>query len=136
MSAVRQQPAREPPAPWNAPEGGKPRTDRNPVSGPFFHVGGSYIGEKTGNRPVFKLPGILRRLPDAGWSARKLVRLLAACPLRSVTRRFARILPMTRITIMSKRLADEREAIEDAGIATGTAVGLLSSADLLAGVGS
>jgi hypothetical protein len=43
---------------------------------------------------------------------------------------------MTRITIMSKRLADEREAIEDAGIATGTAVGLLSSADLLAGVGS
>jgi AbiV family abortive infection protein len=40
------------------------------------------------------------------------------------------------MTIMSKRLPDEREAIEGAGVATVTAVSLLSNADLLAGVGS
>jgi len=37
---------------------------------------------------------------------------------------------------MSKRLPDEREAIEGAGVATATAADLLSSTDLLAGVGS
>jgi AbiV family abortive infection protein len=38
--------------------------------------------------------------------------------------------------IMSKRLPGEREAIEGARVATATAAGLLSSADLVAGVGS
>jgi AbiV family abortive infection protein len=39
-------------------------------------------------------------------------------------------------TIIVKRLPDEREAIEGAGIATATAVTLLGDADLLAGAGS
>jgi AbiV family abortive infection protein len=38
-------------------------------------------------------------------------------------------------TIMVKRLPDEREAIEGAGVATATAATLLSDADLLAGAG-
>jgi AbiV family abortive infection protein len=37
---------------------------------------------------------------------------------------------------MAKRLPDEREAIAGAGVATATAVGLLSGADLVAGAGS
>ncbi len=40
------------------------------------------------------------------------------------------------MVIMPKRLPDEHEAIEGAGIATATAAGLLSGADLLADVGS
>jgi AbiV family abortive infection protein len=46
------------------------------------------------------------------------------------------VLPDERIVIMAKRLPDEREAIDGARVATATAVGLLSSADLLANVGS
>ena len=38
--------------------------------------------------------------------------------------------------IMAKRLPDEREAIKGAGVATATAVGLLSGADLVVGAGS
>jgi AbiV family abortive infection protein len=65
----------------------------------------------------------------------KLVRRQAGCPLRSVTRTFVRS-PTKWIVVMAKRLPDEREAIKGAGVATATAVGLVSSADLLAGAGS
>jgi AbiV family abortive infection protein len=44
--------------------------------------------------------------------------------------------PRKRIVIMAKRLPDEREAIEGAGVATTTAAGLLCGADLLAGADS
>jgi len=40
------------------------------------------------------------------------------------------------MVIMAKRLPDEHEAIEGAGVATATAASLLNGADLLAGVGS
>src|SRR5689334_6732675 len=40
------------------------------------------------------------------------------------------------MVIMAKRLPDEHEAIEGAGVATASAVGLLSAADLLAEVGT
>jgi AbiV family abortive infection protein len=43
---------------------------------------------------------------------------------------------MKRMVIMAKRLPDEREAIEGAGVATATAAGLLYGADLLADAGS
>lgn len=40
------------------------------------------------------------------------------------------------MVIMAKRVPDEHEAIEGAGVATATAASLLNGADLLAGVGS
>ena len=44
--------------------------------------------------------------------------------------------PMKWTLIMAKRLPDEREAINGAGVATATAADLLSGADLVAGSGS
>jgi AbiV family abortive infection protein len=44
--------------------------------------------------------------------------------------------PMKWMLIMAKRLPDEREAIKGAGVATATAAGRLSGADLVAGAGS
>jgi len=44
--------------------------------------------------------------------------------------------PIKWTVTMTKRLPDEHEAIEGAGVASATAVGLLKDADLLAGAGS
>jgi len=44
--------------------------------------------------------------------------------------------PIKWTVTMTKRLPDEHEAIEGAGVASATAVGLLKDADLLVGAGS
>ena len=89
-------------------------------------------GILTGWRPRY---AVLSVGCSDGWRfGRKLVRLRATSPLRSATRRVRRSL-LKWMVIMAKRLPNEHEAIKGAGAATATAAGLLSGADLLAGVG-
>jgi AbiV family abortive infection protein len=59
----------------------------------------------------------------------------AVLPLRSVGRTLVRVATKWKV-IMAKRLPDEHEAIEGAQVATDTAVGLLSNADLLGRAGN